>query len=125
MFITYRDSKIWQNSHKNTLEIVALVRELPQERVAGIFGTQVVRSSASTSANIAEGFGRYGNQEYKRYLEIALGSANETDYWLRLISDVYPRYSSKIEKMLKIHEETIKMLSAAIKTLKKRRSARI
>lgn len=119
MFITYRDSKIWQNSHKVTFLIVKLVRELPKERISDIFGSQIIRSAASVSANIAEGFGRYVGQEYRRYLEIALGSANETDYWLRLIQEVYPRFAPRITELLQMNEETIKMLTAAVKTLRR------
>ena len=120
MLVTYRDSKMWQKSHKTTLEIIALVRTFPRERIAEIFSNQIIRSTTSISANIAEGFGRYGNQEYRRYLEIAYGSANETDYWLRLIADTYPRFLNRVENILQFNEETIKMLSAAIKTLKKK-----
>jgi four helix bundle protein len=46
------------------------------------------RSSASIGANIAEGCGKRGNNEFQRYLQIASGSASELDYHLLLARDL-------------------------------------
>jgi four helix bundle protein len=46
-------------------------------------GQQVVRSADSIGANIAEGVGRWGLQDQKRFIYIARGSLNETKHWLR------------------------------------------
>lgn len=46
-------------------------------------GKQIVRSADSIGANIAEGTGRYGIPDNKRFAYIARGSLNETQHWLR------------------------------------------
>ena len=46
-------------------------------------GKQMVRSADSVGANIAEGVGRWGIQDQKRFIYIARGSVNETKHWLR------------------------------------------
>lgn len=46
-------------------------------------GKQLVRSADSIGANIAEGTGRRGFQDNKRFVYIARGSINETKHWLR------------------------------------------
>jgi four helix bundle protein len=46
-------------------------------------GKQLVRSADSIGANIAEGSGRRGFQDHKRFIYIARGSVNETKHWLR------------------------------------------
>lgn len=46
-------------------------------------GNQIVRSADSIGANIAEGVGRWGIQDQKRFIYIARGSLNETKHWLR------------------------------------------
>lgn len=46
-------------------------------------GKQIVRSADSIGANIAEGVGRRGIQDQKRFIFIARGSVNETKHWLR------------------------------------------
>lgn len=42
------------------------------------YRSQIRRSSASATDNIAEGFGRFRPKEFARYVEIARGSLNET-----------------------------------------------
>ena len=46
------------------------------------------RCGASIGANIAEGCGKRGNNEFQRYLQIAAGSASELDYHLLLARDL-------------------------------------
>lgn len=46
-------------------------------------GLQVIRSSDSISANLAEGFGRYSIADRKRFYIIARGSFEETKCWMR------------------------------------------
>ena len=46
-------------------------------------GEQIVNSSDSVGANIAEGSGKGGDVEFKRYCKIARGSLFETKHWLR------------------------------------------
>jgi four helix bundle protein len=46
-------------------------------------GKQIVRCSDSVGANIAEGTGRYGVQDNKRFGYFARGSLHETKHFLR------------------------------------------
>jgi four helix bundle protein len=46
------------------------------------------RCAASIGANIAEGCGKRGNNEFQRFLVIASGSASELDYELLLAKDL-------------------------------------
>jgi len=46
-------------------------------------GKQIVKSADSVGANIAEGVGRYGTQDNKRFVYFARGSLYETKHWLR------------------------------------------
>lgn len=63
--------KIW--------EIVIKWDRLAQDTV----GKQLIRSSDSVGANIAEGGGRGSEQDYRRFIRVARGSLNETRHWLR------------------------------------------
>jgi four helix bundle protein len=63
--------KIWK--------IVIEWNHLAQDTV----GKQVIRSSDSIGANIAEGSGRGTDKDYVRFLKIARGSLYETRHWLR------------------------------------------
>ena len=96
-----------------------MARVLPKDRANDILVKQVIRSAASVGANIAEGFGRYKGKEYERFLQVALGSANETEYWLMILAEINPRFSFKIKEIMKINSESIKMLAKSLQTLRK------
>ncbi len=53
------------------------------EKAKRTIGYQVIRSSDSISANIAEGYGRYTPAERKLFYRYARGSFEETKAWLR------------------------------------------
>lgn len=115
---SYKELKFWKTSWRTSLLIVQLTRRLPNERTTWVITDQILRASFSIGANITEGFGRYRGREYSRFLQIALGSARETGYWLELLGEIYPRFSLTIEQILALNEETIKMLVATLRTLK-------
>jgi four helix bundle protein len=50
--------------------------------------SQVRRAAYSAAANIAEGSARLGHAEFRKYLNITLGSLAELSYALRLARDL-------------------------------------
>jgi len=83
----FRDLTVWERSHKLTLEIYGMTVKFPRFELYGLT-SQMRRCSASIGANIAEGCGKRGNNEFQRYLQIASGSASELDYHLLLSRDL-------------------------------------
>jgi len=118
---SYKKLLFWKTAYEVTILVVQLARKIPKDRASIIIISQLIRASASVGANIAEGFGRYKGKEYERFLQISLGSANETEYWLLILKDLYPVLSTEIEKILNKNQETIKMIASSLKTLRKRK----
>lgn len=83
----YKNLKVWQKAHKLTLEIYRVTRNFPEEEKFGII-FQIRKSSSAVSTNIAEGCGHHSQKEFSRYLNIAAGSASETEYLLLLSYDL-------------------------------------
>lgn len=77
----------WQACHRLTLEIYQIAKELPpDERFA--LSQQLRRAAVSVCANIAEGSGKRGRAEFRRFLDIANGSMTELRCLLLLVRDL-------------------------------------
>ncbi len=100
----YTDLEVWRRSHKLFLDIVEDVDKFPNKRAANIIADQIIRSSGSISANIAEGFNR-SKAKFLNSLDIALGEANETENWLYKIRDL--RYIEIIIAETQIEERLL------------------
>ena len=69
---TFRDLEVWKKAF-NLAEGVIHLSEKPLKGMAAkIILEQLLRSSISISANIAEGYGSFSKKEFGRYLKIAL-----------------------------------------------------
>jgi len=83
----FREIKVWDKAHLLTLEVYKATRSFPREETYGLT-SQLRRATASIPANIAEGFGRGGNTELARFLQIGMGSASEVEYHILLAKDL-------------------------------------
>ncbi len=83
----YKELKVWDKAHHFTLRIYACTKLFPKEEDYSLTN-QIRRSASSIPANIAEGCGKNSQLEFAHYLNIALGSANESEYFLILSKDL-------------------------------------
>ena len=72
----FREIVAWQRSQKVKARVYALLRR-PDIRRDFEFCRQLREAARSAPANIAEGFGRFGNKEFARFARIAHGSQEE------------------------------------------------
>jgi len=74
----YKELNVW----KESIDLVKLVYEVtqkfPSEEKFGLV-SQLRRASVSIPSNIAEGNGRSSDKHYKRFVEMAYGSALELE----------------------------------------------
>ncbi len=83
----FHDLHVWERAHAFTLAIYAATAKFPRTELYGLT-SQIRRCAVSIGANIAEGCGKIGNNEFHRFLQIATGSASELDYELLLARDL-------------------------------------
>ena len=77
----------WQQCHALTLLVYRVSASWPAaERYA--LTSQIRRAATSAPTNIAEGSAKKGKREFRRYLDIALGSLAEVSYLLLLARDL-------------------------------------
>jgi four helix bundle protein len=109
----FRDLKVWEKAHRLTLDVYKATVGFPREELYGLT-TQMRRCSASIAANLAEGCGKRGNNEFQRYLQIASGSASELDYHLLLSRDLKFLTPADYDALAKELGELRRMLTSLI-----------
>jgi four helix bundle protein len=84
---TYRDLDVFQEAYAAALEVSKLVKRFPPlEQVE--LARQLRRAARSIPANIVEGWAkRQSAAEFKRYLQVAIGSCDEVKLWLEMGKD--------------------------------------
>ena len=89
MVFTFEDLDVFKRAYVASLEIHRMSLKLPQVEQR-VLADQLRRASKSICANIAEGFGkqRASRAEYKRFLSMAIGSADEMQVWLKYCADL-------------------------------------
>ncbi len=107
----YKELKIWQNGMEIVKLIFDLVKNIPSEDIYTL-RSQVIRSSISIPSNIAEGTSRRSQKEFKRYIEIALGSSFELETQILIVKENNLIRNYNFEILLnKISEEQKMMYS--------------
>ena len=82
--------------------------------------SQMRRAAASASANIAEGVAKRGRAEFRRFLDISLGSLSELSYFARLARDLEFMTASGWEEFERIHVEAGKTTMGLYKAVANR-----
>ena len=112
----FRNLNVWIEAMKLVKEVYKLSDKLPVNEKYGL-RSQTTRAAVSIPANIAEGCSRSSETDFKRFLEIALGSAFELETHLLIIEDLLGiKYDfTSIKELL---EKEQKMLNQFISKIK-------
>lgn len=116
---SFQKLEVWNKAH---LLVVAIYKDvlpiLPIEEKYAL-REQMRRAAYSIPLNIAEGCGRSGEKDFARFLDIALGSAQELEYIFLLVRDLEYLPISLYMALNKQINEVKAMLISFIKTLRK------
>lgn len=74
----FKELKVWQKAIDLILEVYRLTESYPKSELYGVI-SQTQRAAVSISCNISEGCGKSTKKDFKRFLEIGLGSTNELE----------------------------------------------
>jgi four helix bundle protein len=83
----FRRLDVWKKAHQLTLDVYRASTNFPNSERYGLT-SQLQRAAASIGANLAEGCARQTDGDFKRFIEIASGSACEVEYHLLLAHDL-------------------------------------
>jgi four helix bundle protein len=114
----FRNLSAWQKSHKLAIIIYQKTRNFPKEESYGIT-SQLRRATVSIPTNLAEGCGRGSDRDFAKFVQIAIGSASESEYLILLSNELgyidKDEYDELTEKVCEIK----RMLASLIKNLHK------
>ncbi len=112
----FREYPVWQESMYLATTIYKIKAKLPNEE-RFILIQQMMRAAISVPSNIAEGASRSSQKDFKRYLEMALGSLYELETQLLLCINLEYFDSSTAVPILNSVKEIQKQLAGFINSL--------
>lgn len=112
----FQDLKIWQRSIKLVEQIYKSTSNYPNDEKFGLV-VQIRRASVSIPSNIAEGFGRWGNKEFRHFLYVALGSCAEVITQLVISCNLGYIKSSELDRLSDEVNQICKMITTLIKKI--------
>jgi len=110
---------IEERSFQFSLRIIKLVKDLKSNKEY-IFAEQLLRSSTSIGANVAEAGAGQSKKDFISKMAIASKEARETRYWLKLIKETnlsqleLPEYLNEIDQIIKILTKIVKTSQKSI-----------
>jgi four helix bundle protein len=100
----YERIKAWERCHQLCVAVYSMTDSWPKEERFGLTA-QARRAAHSAAANIAEGCAKRGPREFRRYLNISLGSLSELSYTLLLARDLKILPQEKWDKLDELHRK--------------------
>ena len=118
MSFRFLNFPVYKDIKKFVKNIYRVSSKFPKEEQFGIT-SQIRRAAISIALNLAEGSDRGSDREFRRFINIALGSLNETVAVLDIGHENDFINTKNYDIMLSQAESIAKQLSGLRKTLKK------
>lgn len=83
----FKKLAVWAKSHQLNMAVYRATQTFPKEELYGLV-SQMRRAAVSIPANIAEGCGRYTSGDMVRFLDMAMGSGSELEYYLLMAHEL-------------------------------------
>lgn len=109
----FEDIIVWQKSKALTIDVYTICKIIKDYS----YKDQIQRAAVSVTNNIAEGFERKSNKEFKQFLFISKGSCGEVRSLIRLGKELRCINEQKAEILVEQCLEISRMLSGFIKKL--------
>ena len=115
----FEDLDVFKRAYRVSLEVHGVSLKFPQVEQYGL-ADQIRRASKSICANLAEGFGKQSQSsaEFRRYIQIAIGSADEMRVWIRYCFDLGYIDQTCWQHWRDEYQEIAKMLQGLAKSWK-------
>jgi four helix bundle protein len=113
---TYRDLNIWKAGIELAKTIYEVTESFPKDERYGLI-SQMRRSAVSIPSNVAEGFRRFHNAEYRQFLYISLGSCAEPETQVTIAKELSYLKEDRESMILEKLDHICRMITSLIKKL--------
>lgn len=113
----FRKLDIWNNGIALVKQVYIITDKFPSKEKFGLI-SQITKASVSVPSNIAEGCSRNSDLEFKRFLEIAMGSLFEVETQLIISKELGYLKLEGFDSILKNIEKEAKMINSLISRIK-------
>ena len=115
------DLEVFKRAYRISLAVHRCSLDFPAVEQRAL-ADQIRRASKSICANLAEGFGKQGASpaEFKRYVSMAIGSADEMRVWARYCLDLGYIDEATWQVWRQEYHEIAKMLQGLLKAVQHR-----
>ena len=113
----FKKLEIWKNGIEIVKLIYNLTSQLPPEEKFGLI-SQLNRAAVSVPSNIAEGCSRNSEIEFKRFLEIVIGSLFEVETQLIIAQQLEFIEEEELETIFGFIQKEAKMINSLINKIK-------
>ena len=115
----FEELEVFQRAYKLSLEIHRFTQTMPPVEQYDL-ASQIRRASKSICANLAEGFGKqsHSKAEFRRFLQMSIGSADEMRVWIRYCLDLGYTDAATWQHWREEYEQIAKMLNGLYKSLR-------
>lgn len=100
-----------------------LCKEIPKSREFNAFVNQLIRSSSSVGANYRAAQRAKSTADFINKLKIVEEEADESIYWLEILSEVSEIDDSELKRLIKEGKELLAITVASINTAKRNRNS--
>jgi four helix bundle protein len=103
------------------LRVIRLAESMPRGRTADVLGKQLLRSATSVGANYRAACRARSRADFISKIAVAEEEADESLYWLELISESEIMKADRLAGLIKEADELTAILTAAGKTARRNR----
>ncbi len=115
--LPYERFDAWRAAHELVLDVYRATNGFPPPEKYGLT-IQARRAAFSVAANIAEGSAKRGPREFRRYLDISIGSLSELAYTMQLARDLGLLTNEDWSRIDEWRNKTGKLVSGLCKKLR-------
>lgn len=113
-----KENVVLSKSYLFAVRIVNLYKYLTEQKREFVLSKQLLRSGTAIGALLKEAEHAQSKADFLHKVNIALKEANETEYWLKLLTDTHYLTQEEYENIQADCREVCRLLISIVKTLK-------